>query len=385
MGHRPTVFISYSRADTEWKDRLVAHLGVLQKQELLELWDDGRVGAGDAWKPEIDAAIRRASVAVLLISADYLSSPLALDEEIPHLLKRRHDGRFCILAVLLKPCAWEVVPWLKTTSIFPPDARFVSGGDEHDIERDFAAIARNIRREIQPSSIPPATSDGTPWRRRMWLAIAMLLPIAGVTSYLLATNWSAHSETEENAHDASDQSTPIAKTLPRPALSSDSRDGEPAKKATVEGMNPAGETRIEAADAGAQQMESEALPLSGVISIEDNNLPARGIRVALLGTPCWTKTDDGGYFNFSSCAPRYVQRLQRPRIYVKLADGFECSEINLLPPPAVSDIRINRDHKAKRCFAPAQARPPHPAVPPKDPTMRPGPGRLDADFARDGF
>ena len=42
----PTVFISYSHKDEEWKDRLVTHLGVLQQQGLLDLWDDRRIERG---------------------------------------------------------------------------------------------------------------------------------------------------------------------------------------------------------------------------------------------------------------------------------------------------------------------------------------------------
>jgi hypothetical protein len=34
----PTVFISYSHKDEEWKDRLVTHLRVLQMQDMPDVW-----------------------------------------------------------------------------------------------------------------------------------------------------------------------------------------------------------------------------------------------------------------------------------------------------------------------------------------------------------
>ena len=34
---KPTVFISYSHKDEDWKNRLVTHLGVLRHQGLLDL------------------------------------------------------------------------------------------------------------------------------------------------------------------------------------------------------------------------------------------------------------------------------------------------------------------------------------------------------------
>lgn len=76
----PSVFISYSHKDEAWKDRLVTHLGVLQSQGLLDLWDDRRIGAGQDWHQEIEQAMAAASVAVLLVSADFLTSQFILGE-----------------------------------------------------------------------------------------------------------------------------------------------------------------------------------------------------------------------------------------------------------------------------------------------------------------
>jgi hypothetical protein len=89
---RPTVFISYSHRDEGWKDRLVSHLKALNV-EALDIWDDRRIGAGADWFREIQAAMDRAAVAVLLVSADFLTSGFIRETEIPHLLnRRREDG-----------------------------------------------------------------------------------------------------------------------------------------------------------------------------------------------------------------------------------------------------------------------------------------------------
>ena len=85
----PSVFISYSQKDEEWKDRLVTHLGVLEQAGILDLWEDRRIEAGDDWKPEIEKAINKATVAILMISANFLTSKFILGEEVPKLLERR--------------------------------------------------------------------------------------------------------------------------------------------------------------------------------------------------------------------------------------------------------------------------------------------------------
>jgi hypothetical protein len=75
------IFISYSHKDEEWKDRLLTHLNVLAKQNRLEVWDDRRIAAGDEWLPEIEQAINSGHVALLLVSANFLTSNFILNEK----------------------------------------------------------------------------------------------------------------------------------------------------------------------------------------------------------------------------------------------------------------------------------------------------------------
>ncbi|MGH9752755.1 MAG: toll/interleukin-1 receptor domain-containing protein [Blastocatellia bacterium] len=82
----PTVFISYSHLDELWKDRLVKHLGIAEKQGLLQTWNDRNLLGGDDWFAEIINAIERGSVAVLLVSHNSLTSGFILNEEVPRML-----------------------------------------------------------------------------------------------------------------------------------------------------------------------------------------------------------------------------------------------------------------------------------------------------------
>ena len=141
---KPTVFISFSHKDEPWKDRLVTHLGVLKQQGLLDLWDDRRIGAGQDWHPEIQAAMSRASVAMLLVSADFLTSQFILGEEVPRLLERREKEGLRVFPVILRPCAWKQVNWLARMQLRPQDARPLSAGTEHQIDADLTAIAEEV-------------------------------------------------------------------------------------------------------------------------------------------------------------------------------------------------------------------------------------------------
>jgi nucleoside 2-deoxyribosyltransferase len=54
-----TVFVSYSHKDAAFLDRLRVHLRPLEKQGLMDIWDDTKIEAGDQWKAAIEEALRR--------------------------------------------------------------------------------------------------------------------------------------------------------------------------------------------------------------------------------------------------------------------------------------------------------------------------------------
>lgn len=102
-----TIFISYSHKDEEWKDRLTPHLGVLQQEGLLDFWDDRKIDGGDDWLPEREEAINNAHVAVLMISANFLTSDFILKKEVTRLLERRSSDGLRVMPLIVKPCAWK--------------------------------------------------------------------------------------------------------------------------------------------------------------------------------------------------------------------------------------------------------------------------------------
>jgi hypothetical protein len=82
----PSIFISYSHADESWKDRVVTQLRALESEGHFDVWEDRQLPVGEDWYPEIEKALTNASVAILLISAEFLTSRFIQGEEVPRLL-----------------------------------------------------------------------------------------------------------------------------------------------------------------------------------------------------------------------------------------------------------------------------------------------------------
>lgn len=152
------IFISYSHKDDTWKDNVVKHLGVLAQDGQLALWDDRRIAGGDDWLPEIEQAIKSCSIALLLISADFLTSNFILGKEVPPLLKRREIDGVRVIPVILRPCAWDEVSWLHRIQARPKDGKALSSMSENDAEEALAALAREVKQLMKESPPVPAAS-----------------------------------------------------------------------------------------------------------------------------------------------------------------------------------------------------------------------------------
>jgi len=98
---RKTVFVSYAHKDRKWADELVKFLAPWIRDKRLDLWDDSRIEPGDDWRKEIKKSLEEATVAVLLVTQNFLASEFISKYELPLLLGRaqKKQVRIAWLAV----------------------------------------------------------------------------------------------------------------------------------------------------------------------------------------------------------------------------------------------------------------------------------------------
>ena len=123
------VFVSYCHDDREWLRRFRVMLAPVARNGQLEVWADDQILAGDRWRPELEDAIRRARIALLLVSPEFLASRFIVYRELPAL--REQGAR--LVPVLVRQCLWRYEPLLAEVQW------------AHDPDRDGALAAPHPR------------------------------------------------------------------------------------------------------------------------------------------------------------------------------------------------------------------------------------------------
>ena len=140
--------ISYSHHNKSYKDRLMVHLKPLVKNNMIDLWVDTKIKTGDHWQAEIQTALEEASIAILLVSADFMASDFIVDNELPPLLSKAEVTGTKIIPVILSPCRFSRDPKLKRFQSANPPNEPLSSMSDNNKEKLFDQLAHDIEQSL---------------------------------------------------------------------------------------------------------------------------------------------------------------------------------------------------------------------------------------------
>ncbi len=145
----PKAFISYSHKDKHYFDRLMVHLKPLTKKGLIDVWADTQIKTGDNWEKEIEGALTKSSIAILLISADFLASDFIVDNELPPLLSKAEVKGTRILPVIISPCRFSREPTLSSFQAANPPNEPLSSMNDDKREVIYDQLASDIESTLE--------------------------------------------------------------------------------------------------------------------------------------------------------------------------------------------------------------------------------------------
>ena len=161
---RDAIFVSYSHDDLEWRRKFMQMLVPLVRNRRLELWDDTHIPVGGDWRRNIDDGVRRAGVALLLVTGSYLASRFIMEDELPALVA--HGVR--LVPVLVGDCLWDAEPLLAPVQWAHDPGRDgpLAAADPREVNGRIVRACKKLL-EIAPAAGPaaPGRRTGLGWGR----------------------------------------------------------------------------------------------------------------------------------------------------------------------------------------------------------------------------
>jgi hypothetical protein len=137
---KPLVFISASTRDLDWENALAAKLSEFKDQ--IDWWNYVSFIGSKEWDSEIEAAIERTAVAIVLLSRAYLESDMAKGE----LLRFGEEAEFkklTLFPIVLEECPWQQYRFLRNLQIWN-DAKPIGPLSPKGVKTEMEKVARHV-------------------------------------------------------------------------------------------------------------------------------------------------------------------------------------------------------------------------------------------------
>ena len=180
MATTPLIFVSYSHEDKGFADELMVRLAPLQRRFAFDLWSEEKIAPGDSWKSEIEAALTKADIALLLVSADYLASDWISGIELPRLLERAKQGEIRVFPIILRPSRWTHTP-LAYFQAFPRDAKPFTDLTQVQRDRAWVELTEILEAELHRLTSGEEAPARPPAKRRGQLKSPAATPKGTIT------------------------------------------------------------------------------------------------------------------------------------------------------------------------------------------------------------
>ena len=154
---RGQVFISYSHEDEEFLKELLKHLKPYTRSGVITHWSDKQIASGSKWFDQIQKALGKTSVAVLLVSPSFLASDFIHEHELGPLLTEAEDGGVTILWIQLSSCSYEETPLKDYQAVVSPPEKPLAQMSTANRDETWVQICKEIKKALNRSGNKQST------------------------------------------------------------------------------------------------------------------------------------------------------------------------------------------------------------------------------------
>lgn len=95
---------------------------LLQRQGIIDVWNDADISPGSEWEEEIKQHLDTAHIILLLVSPDFMASDYCYSKEMMRAMERHDQEEACVIPIIVRPVYWQIAPFGKLQAL-PKDAQ----------------------------------------------------------------------------------------------------------------------------------------------------------------------------------------------------------------------------------------------------------------------
>jgi hypothetical protein len=144
---KKTIFISYSHSDEKYKNEVVKTLKGLEytfPDIRFDVWSDERIRTGQKWLDEIEQALDKADIAIMILSRGFIASDFIMKKEVPTLLSNADDKGTVIINLIAGRSLFNDSVLSKFQCVNDPNTP-LKGMNEHQQDEVYTKLAEDVK------------------------------------------------------------------------------------------------------------------------------------------------------------------------------------------------------------------------------------------------
>ena len=145
------LFFSFAEEDENLREKLERQLAILEREDRINIWHKGKIGAGEELSNELAIHLNKAQIILLLISASYIASHACYDIEMKRAMERHGAGEARVIPIILHAVDLEIAQFARL-QVLPMNKKPVSSWPKlNDALFHVAECIRKVVEDLQKS------------------------------------------------------------------------------------------------------------------------------------------------------------------------------------------------------------------------------------------
>ena len=154
------VFISYAHANRDVVELLRDHLGGLENDARIEIFDDRQLVGGEEWDARLKEELARADLILFVVTAKFLRSSYCAKVELKEAIRRREDEGIIVMPIIAEHCLWPTLPLARLQALPKDDKLQLKPLNKWDRDTDVALTQIAAQVEINVGRLVATSRDG---------------------------------------------------------------------------------------------------------------------------------------------------------------------------------------------------------------------------------